>query len=217
MPIARKALKPGFSPPSMQHAFFGATSGMARVKQTCKSTPPGVAPGTAGCAIEACGAKEGLCRPRIQECGALNPWWDSLLALTVGSSLMHARHCPMHAFSFCTAGRALKSVVQSILMSDPTEKLDPMSLLTYMSTGRQGAPFLLLTGNIECATLEVAAVATQGALPWALLTCLGEQIEHQQRILCTVKSCVWAPEQGSSPLQATSYGALLCAGFMLAV
>ncbi len=25
--------------------------------------------------------------------------------------------------------------MQSILMSDPTEKLDPMSLLTYMSTG----------------------------------------------------------------------------------
>jgi drug/metabolite transporter (DMT)-like permease len=37
---------------------------------------------------------------------------------------------------FCllaTAGRALKSVIQSILMSDPSEKLDPMSLLLYMS------------------------------------------------------------------------------------
>jgi len=33
------------------------------------------------------------------------------------------------------AGRALKSVVQSMLMSDPQEKLDPMSLLTYMSAG----------------------------------------------------------------------------------
>lgn len=32
-----------------------------------------------------------------------------------------------------TAGRALKTVVQSMLMSDPVEKLDPMSLLLYMS------------------------------------------------------------------------------------
>lgn len=39
-------------------------------------------------------------------------------------------------FSCClaaTALRALKSVVQSIIMSDPAEKLDPMSLLLYMS------------------------------------------------------------------------------------
>jgi drug/metabolite transporter (DMT)-like permease len=32
-----------------------------------------------------------------------------------------------------TAARALKSVVQAILLSDPNEKLDPMSLLFYMS------------------------------------------------------------------------------------
>jgi len=32
-----------------------------------------------------------------------------------------------------TAGRALKSVVQAMLLSDATEKLDPMSLLFYMS------------------------------------------------------------------------------------
>ena len=32
-----------------------------------------------------------------------------------------------------TALRALKSVLQSMLMSDPAEKLDPMSLLLYMS------------------------------------------------------------------------------------
>ncbi|PNH09611.1 putative sugar phosphate/phosphate translocator [Tetrabaena socialis] len=39
-------------------------------------------------------------------------------------------------FTFCltaTALRALKSVLQSILMTDPSEKLDPMSLLLYMS------------------------------------------------------------------------------------
>ncbi|KAG2484221.1 hypothetical protein HYH03_016956 [Edaphochlamys debaryana] len=39
-------------------------------------------------------------------------------------------------FSCClaaTALRALKSVLQSILMTDPSEKLDPMSLLLYMS------------------------------------------------------------------------------------
>ncbi len=42
----------------------------------------------------------------------------------------------MLGFVLCvaaTAGRALKSVVQAILMSDPAEKLDPMSLLLYMS------------------------------------------------------------------------------------
>lgn len=33
-----------------------------------------------------------------------------------------------------TAGRALKSVVQAIIMSDPSDKVDPMSLLLYMST-----------------------------------------------------------------------------------
>ncbi len=43
-----------------------------------------------------------------------------------------------HLFGFvacvlATAGRALKSVVQAMLMEDPTEKLDPMSLLFYMS------------------------------------------------------------------------------------
>lgn len=39
-------------------------------------------------------------------------------------------------FSCClgaTALRALKSVVQSILMTDPADKMDPMSLLLYMS------------------------------------------------------------------------------------
>ncbi|KXZ48122.1 hypothetical protein GPECTOR_30g218 [Gonium pectorale] len=39
-------------------------------------------------------------------------------------------------FSCClaaTALRALKSVLQSLLMTDPSEKLDPMSLLVYMS------------------------------------------------------------------------------------
>ncbi|GAX74032.1 hypothetical protein CEUSTIGMA_g1482.t1 [Chlamydomonas eustigma] len=48
-----------------------------------------------------------------------------------GEPLFH-----MVGFLFCmtaTAGRALKSVTQSLLMSDPAEKLDPMSLLLYMS------------------------------------------------------------------------------------
>lgn len=33
-----------------------------------------------------------------------------------------------------TAGRALKSVVQAILLTDPNEKLDPMSLVFYMAS-----------------------------------------------------------------------------------
>lgn len=39
-------------------------------------------------------------------------------------------------FTFClmaTAGRALKSVAQSMILTDPAEKLDAMSLLMYMS------------------------------------------------------------------------------------
>lgn len=32
-----------------------------------------------------------------------------------------------------TAGRALKTVLQAILLTDPAEQLDPMSLLLYMS------------------------------------------------------------------------------------
>jgi hypothetical protein len=48
---------------------------------------------------------------------------------------IHTQASTLPCSCVCGAGRSLKSVVQSILMSDPQEKLDPMSLLTYMSTG----------------------------------------------------------------------------------
>ncbi len=50
-----------------------------------------------------------------------------------------------------TALRALKSVLQSILMTDPAEKLDPMSLLVYMS------------GASICLLLPMAAVMEPAA------------------------------------------------------
>lgn len=57
----------------------------------------------------------------------------------VGGVVLASRVEPLfHALGFtacllATAMRALKSVVQAILMTDPSEKLDPMSLLLYMS------------------------------------------------------------------------------------
>ncbi len=62
---------------------------------------------------------------------ALVPVMGGVVVASGGEPLFHAL-----GFFFCisaTAGRALKTVVQSILMTDPTEKLDPMSLLFYMS------------------------------------------------------------------------------------
>jgi hypothetical protein len=62
---------------------------------------------------------------------ALVPVVGGVVIATGGEPAFH-----LLGFIMCigaTAGRALKSVVQSMLMSDPTEKLDPMSLLLYMS------------------------------------------------------------------------------------
>uniref|UniRef100_A0A7S3QMB6 Sugar phosphate transporter domain-containing protein n=1 Tax=Dunaliella tertiolecta TaxID=3047 RepID=A0A7S3QMB6_DUNTE len=63
----------------------------------------------------------------------------ALVPVVVGVIIASGGEPNFHVLGFtlamlAVAGRALKSVVQSILMSDPTEKLDPMSLLTYMST-----------------------------------------------------------------------------------
>jgi drug/metabolite transporter (DMT)-like permease len=57
-----------------------------------------------------------------------------------------------------TAGRALKSVVQSMLLTDAAEKLDPMSLLFYMSC------FSVLLLLPATAILEPTAFATTRAL-----------------------------------------------------
>mmetsp|Transcript_13757 Transcript_13757/g.29598 ORF Transcript_13757/g.29598 Transcript_13757/m.29598 type:complete len:373 (+) Transcript_13757:157-1275(+) len=77
-------------------------------------------------------------------------------------------------FMFClmaTAGRALKSVVQSILMTDPSEKLDPMSLLLYMSAICV-AILIPATVILEPNAYEVAArltAAKSGFLWWLIL------------------------------------------------
>ncbi len=61
----------------------------------------------------------------------LFPIMGGIAIASGGEPLFH-----LLGFGFCmtaTAGRALKSVAQSMIMTDPTEKLDPMCLLTYMS------------------------------------------------------------------------------------
>jgi hypothetical protein len=63
---------------------------------------------------------------------ALIPIVGGVVIASGGEPLFHSL-----GFIFClaaTAGRALKSVVQAMLMSDPAEKLDPMSLLLYMAS-----------------------------------------------------------------------------------
>eukprot|EP00798_Chlamydomonas_sp_ICE-L_P023644 gene23644-9173_t len=61
----------------------------------------------------------------------LIPIASGVVITSGGEPLFH-----LFGFMLCllaTSGRALKTVVQSILMSDPSEKMDPMSLLLYMS------------------------------------------------------------------------------------
>lgn len=62
---------------------------------------------------------------------ALIPVVGGIVIASGGEPLFH-----IVGFTACVlaaAGRALKSVVQSMLMTDPSEKLDAMSLLLYMS------------------------------------------------------------------------------------
>ncbi len=60
-----------------------------------------------------------------------------------------------------TAGRALKTVVQALIMSDPAEKMDPMSLLVYMSAVSVAilVPLtLVMEPNALHATIAVASI-----------------------------------------------------------
>lgn len=62
----------------------------------------------------------------------------SLLPIALGCWINSGGEPLFHTLGFvlalvATAGRALKSVVQSILLTDPADKMDPMSLLLYMS------------------------------------------------------------------------------------
>ncbi|KAG2451423.1 hypothetical protein HYH02_004022 [Chlamydomonas schloesseri] len=61
-----------------------------------------------------------------------------------------------------TALRALKSVVQSMLMTDPAEKLDPMSLLLYMS-GVSVAFLLPMAVALEPASFREAGALVAGS------------------------------------------------------
>lgn len=62
----------------------------------------------------------------------------ALLPIALGVVITSGGEPLFHAIGFAlsissTAGRAGKSVIQSITMTDPNEKLDPLSLLLYMS------------------------------------------------------------------------------------
>jgi drug/metabolite transporter (DMT)-like permease len=116
-----------------------------------------------------------------QMLGAMTPFFTAVFA----AMLMGARESPLtyltlapvvggvivacgaepafHVLGFAacvsaTAGRALKSVVQSMLLTDVAEKLDPMSLLFYMSC------FSVLLLLPATAVLEPTAFATTRAL-----------------------------------------------------
>lgn len=68
-----------------------------------------------------------------------NLTYVALLPIAAGVMIASGGEPLFHSLGFslaltATAGRAAKSVVQSILMTDPSEKLDPLSLLLYMSS-----------------------------------------------------------------------------------
>jgi drug/metabolite transporter (DMT)-like permease len=81
--------------------------------------------------------------------GSKENWltYATLIPVMGGIAIASGAELDFHMVGFllatgATAGRALKSVVQSMLMTDPGEKLDPMSLLFYMSA----VSVALLTG-----------------------------------------------------------------------
>jgi len=87
----------------------------------------------------------------------------TLAPVVGGVALASGAEPSFHLVGFCacvaaTAGRALKSVVQAMLLTDASEKLDPMSLLFYMSC------FSVLLLLPATAVLEPAALATTRAL-----------------------------------------------------
>lgn len=64
--------------------------------------------------------------------------YSTLIPVVVGVIMASGGEPSFHIVGFltailATAGRAFKSVVQAMIMSDPNEKLDAMSLLMYMS------------------------------------------------------------------------------------
>ncbi|MEW5304006.1 MAG: hypothetical protein WDW36_006649 [Sanguina aurantia] len=75
----------------------------------------------------------------FQEVREANLTYAALLPIALGVMIASGGEPMFNAIGFTlamasAAGRAAKSVVQSILMTDPSEKLDPLSLLFYMSS-----------------------------------------------------------------------------------
>lgn len=98
----------------------------------------------------------------------LIPIMGGIVIASGGEPLFH-----MMGFTFCmmsTAGRALKSVIQAMLMSDPADKLDPMSLLLYMSAFCV-AMLIPLTLLLEPTALDRAMhlAATTPHFAWCLM------------------------------------------------
>jgi len=80
--------------------------------------------------------------------------YATLIPIVAGVLLASGGEPQFHLFGFvacvlATAGRALKSVVQAMLMGDPTERLDPMSLLFYMSRCGTGCRGLVSVGWLQ--------------------------------------------------------------------
>lgn len=101
--------------------------------------------------------------------------YATLIPIAAGVCIASGGEPQFHAFGFifcllATAGRALKSVVQAILMTDPSEKLDPMSLLLYMS-GFSIVLLLPTTAMLEptAFALAVKMVSANHGFFWWLL------------------------------------------------
>ncbi|KAI8470787.1 MAG: triose-phosphate transporter family-domain-containing protein [Monoraphidium minutum] len=116
----------------------------------------------------------------------------TLLPIVAGVAISSGGEPGFHAAGFAacllaTAGRALKGVVQAMLLSDPSERLDPMSLLFYMSSVSvlllAPAAWLLEPG----APAQAAALAAgaPGFAGWLALNCFMAWLVNLTNFLVT--------------------------------
>ncbi|KAI8468716.1 MAG: triose-phosphate transporter family-domain-containing protein [Monoraphidium minutum] len=93
----------------------------------------------------------------------------TLIPIAGGVALASGGEPQLHLLGFAaclaaTALRALKSVVQAMLMSDPSEKLDPMSLLFYMSGSPARTHFSIALLIPTTALLEPGSASQAAAM-----------------------------------------------------
>lgn len=97
-----------------------------------------------------------MCAARAQAYAALVPVVGGVIVASRFEPLFHV--AGVTAAVAATGCRALKSVVQAMLLTDPSERLDPMSTLMYMSAA---SALLLLPATIA---LEPGAFAQAAQL-----------------------------------------------------